>query len=64
MFEIIDWEFNWEKNEIILCCKFIESGKHFYIHHIIESAAEADEIVSMWEIHCTMFFDPEMQHPN
>ena len=63
-FEIVDFKFNWENSEIIFCCIFIDSRKHFYIHHKIESEDEADELVSHWEISTTMFFDPEHQHPN
>lgn len=63
-FQIIDWRFDWENNKIIFCCMFIDSRKHFYIHHTIESAEEADELVSQWEINTTLFFDPEFQHPN
>ena len=43
---------------------FIESRKHFYIHHTITSEQEADELITQWEINTTMFFDPEYQHPN
>ena len=63
-FEIIDFRYDWENCKIIFCCVFIESRKHFYIHHTIESVEEADELVTHWEIQTTMFFDPEMQHPN
>lgn len=63
-FEIVDWKFIWERNEIILCCMFTDTRKHFYITHKIETVEEADEIISHWEISTTMFFDPEHQHPN
>ena len=63
-FQIIDFRFDWENSKIIFCCMFIESRKHFYIHHTITSEQEADELITQWEINTTMFFDPEYQHPN
>lgn len=64
MLMFIDFRFDWEKSEIVICMKNCETNKHFYIHQHIESEQEADEIVSWWEIHTTMFYDVEFQHPN
>lgn len=64
MLQFIDFRFDWENSKIILCMKYCVTGQHFYIHQHIESEQEADEIVSFWEMHTTMFYDVEYQHPN
>ena len=63
-FQIVDFRFDWENCKIIICMVNCDTGKHFYIHQHIENEQEADEIVSFWEIHTTMFYDVEYQHPN
>lgn len=64
MLIIIDFRFDWENLKIIICMEHRETGKHFYIHESMTSEAEADEIISWWEIHTTLFTDVEFQHPN
>jgi hypothetical protein len=64
MMLIVDFRFDWESRKIIICMKHCESGKHFYIHQHIDSEQDADEILSWWEMHTTMFYDVEYQHPN
>jgi hypothetical protein len=64
MLQFVDFRYDWEHSKIIICMVNCDTGKHFYIHHTIESELEADEIVSFWEMHTTMFYDVEHQHPN
>jgi hypothetical protein len=64
MLQFVDFRYDWEHSKIIICMVNCDTGKHFYIHQTIESEQEADEIVSFWEMHTTMFYDVEYQHPN
>ena len=64
MLEYIDFRYDWDKSEIIVCMRNCDTGKHFYIREKIESVQEALEIVSFWEMYAIMFIDPTFQHPN
>jgi hypothetical protein len=64
MMQIVDFRYDWDKSEIVICMVHCDSGKHFYIREKIESELEGDEVISFWEIHTTMFIDVEFQHPN
>lgn len=64
MMIFIDFRYDWESSQVIICLKWTDTNHHFYVREFVESEEEADEIVSRWEMQCSMFYDVEYQHPN
>lgn len=49
---------------IVICLKWSDSGKHFYIREAVHKPQEIEQVVERWLNQCESFYDVMYQNPN